>query len=386
MSSQGNEQSGHRPANHASSTTGASYETLRPITPLWRKIVGLVLLLICAATLFASYRATKIDPGLLWSNRAKASEFLLGRSVAEEDRANARAQAERFPELLATEEARDAIRSEASAAGQPMPREPALGREVRARTEKLLASQSPAEKAAIVEREYASQLSKLRGGFFPPEMEPKKLKAYGAALLETLAIALWGTLLAVILGVPLSLLAARSTLTILAPGESFQHRSLRWISRFVVRRFLDGCRGFNEFVLALIIVAVIGLGPFTGVLALFIHSVGILGKVFSDAIDSMEPGPVEGVSSTGARPLQVISFAVLPQIMPHLVSNSLLRFETNVRSATILGVVGAGGIGFLMSDKINGYQYREVCTMMVIVIVAVMLIDLVCTRLMRAVV
>lgn len=361
-------------------------DAIRPATPIWRRLVGFVLLMFCVAILVASYRETKIDPSQLWSNRGRAAEFLFGRSISSQERESARAQAERFPALLATERARDAIRDEKRTAGAPMPSEPALGREVRARAERMLASQDAAEKEAIIEREYASQLGKLRGGFFPPETDRAKLALYTSALIETLAIALWGTLLAVVAAVPLSLLAARTTLGILAPGESASHRAMRWFSRFAVRRFLDGCRGFNEFVLALIIVAVIGLGPFTGVLALFVHSVGILGKVFSDAIDAMEQGPVEGVSSTGARPLQVISFAVLPQIMPHLVSNSLLRFETNVRSATILGVVGAGGIGFLMSDKINGYQYQEVCTMMLIVIIAVTLIDLACSRLMRAVV
>ncbi len=374
------------PAGSRAESTYASAVALRPRTPLWRRILGLVLMLACVATLVASWRATKMDPGLLWSNREKAAEFLLGRTVSDADKAAARASAERFPEMLATERARELIRGEYGARGQPLPREPQLGREVRARAEALLGEKTPAERSAEVEREFARQLAQMRGGFFPPELGRKQLATYLDALVETLAIALWGTVLAVLGSIPLALIAARSTLAILAPGESTSHRVLRWLSRFVVRRFMDGCRGFNEFVLALIIVAVIGLGPFTGVLALFIHSMGILGKVFSEAIDAMEPGPVEGVASTGASPLQIISFAVVPQVMPMLVSNSLLRFETNVRSATILGVVGAGGIGFLMSDKINGYQYREVCTMMIIVIVAVSLIDLACTRLMRAVV
>jgi phosphonate transport system permease protein len=366
--------------------THGTLDTLRPRIPLWRRLTNLVLLVACLATLVASYRETSIDPGLLWSNRGKAAEFLFGRSIPERDRADARAQAERFPEMLATERARSDMRREATASGESLPREPELSKLIKARANGILAAESAQERSTIVESEYRHALSSLRGGFFPPESRPDKVGTYLRSLLETLAIAVWGTLLAVVCAVPFALLAARSTLEILAPGQSAWHKSLRWLSRFFVRRFLDACRGFNEFVLALIIVAVIGLGPFTGVLALFIHSTGVLGKVFSEAIDAMEPGPVEGVTSTGAKPLHVISYAVLPQIMPYLVSNSLLRFETNVRSATILGVVGAGGIGFLMSDKINGYQYREVCTMMIIVIIAVTLIDLLCTRLMRAVV
>lgn len=370
----------------ASRAAGPTLKGLRPRVPLWRRLVHVLLLLVCIGALVASYRTTEMDPGRLWSNRGKAAEYLFGRPVPDDERADARVQAERFPEMLATEQARTEVRSEYAAKGEPLPREPALGRQIKARAETILAAQDAEAKRGIVEREYSHAISKFRGGFFPPELGCERLVQYWHALVETLAIALWGTVLAVIGAVPLALLASRSTLAILAPGEGAWHRLLRWLSRFVVRRCLDACRGFNEFVLALIIVAVIGLGPFTGVLALFIHSTGVLGKMFSEAIDAMDHGPLEGVTSTGARPMQIISYAVLPQIMPYLVSNSLLRFETNVRSATILGVVGAGGIGFLMSDKINGYQLREVCTMMIIVVIAVCLIDLACTRLMRAVV
>jgi phosphonate transport system permease protein len=366
--------------------TAHTLQSLRPKVPAWRRGLQLALFVCCVGVLVASYRATDMNPGLLWNNRGKALEFVFGRGVPEKDRADAKAQAERFPEMLATEQARADLRSEYSAKGEPTPREPGFTREVKARADKLLAAQSTSDRQAIIDTEYSHALAKMRGGFFPPETNPEKVTQYLKSLLETLAIALWGTLLAVVAAIPLALLASRTTLGILAPGDSAWHKALRWTSRCIVRRSLDACRGFNEFVLALIIVAIIGLGPFTGVLALFIHSAGVLGKTFSEAIDAMDHGPVEGVSSTGARPLQVISYAVLPQVMPYLVSNSLLRFETNVRSATILGVVGAGGIGFLMSDKISGYQFQEVCTMMIIVIAAVTLIDLVCTRLMRAVV
>lgn len=149
----------------------------------------------------------------------------------------------------------------------------------------------------------------------------------------------------------------------------------------MVRRFLDFARGFNEFVMALIFVAIIGLGPFAGIMALFVHTTGILGKVFSEAIEAIEPRQVEAVVSTGSGSGQVISFAVIPQVMPTIVSYSLLRFESNVRSATILGFCGAGGIGFLMFDKLNGFLYREVCTMMIMVIILVSIIDYLCGKL-----
>lgn len=359
-------------------------ESLRPKLPTRRRLLRVVLFLVCIGVLVVSYRTTAISPGTLWSNRGKAVEFLFGRGVSEQDRADAKAQAERFPDMLATQQARDELRTEYASRNEPLPREPGLGRQVRARADKILASQPAGEREAIIEREYTNAVSKLKGGFFPPETDHERVTVYLGALIETVAIALWGTLLAVAGAIPLALAASRTTVEILVPGETPLRRGIRRFCRFGVRRFLDLCRGLNEFVLALIIVAIIGLGPFTGVLALFIHSTGVLGKVLSEALDSVDKGPIEGVASTGSRPLQIISFAVVPQIMPLLVSNSLLRFETNVRSASILGVVGAGGIGFLMSDKINGYQYREVCTMLVVVLAAVTLIDLACTRLMRA--
>jgi len=201
------------------------------------------------------------------------------------------------------------------------------------------------------------------------------------ALLETVAIAIWGSLFAVLAAVPVSVLAATNTLEIVCQGDSRMHRAIRWFSYFVIRRFLDFCRGFNEFVMALIFVAVIGLGPFAGVLALAIHTFGVLGKVFSEAIETIDPGQVEAVMASGAGAVQVVVFSVLPQVMPLMVSYSLLRFESNVRSATILGFCGAGDIGFLMFDKLNGYLYREVATMMIMVIISVSIIDYLCGKL-----
>ena len=109
----------------------------------------------------------------------------------------------------------------------------------------------------------------------------------------------------------------------------------------------------------------------------------MLGKVFSEGIEAIEPGQVEAVEASGASSFQTIAFSVMPQMMPLIASYSLLRFETNVRSATILGFVGAGGIGFLIFDKLNGYLYREVCTMMILVILMVTIIDYVCGHIRR---
>jgi phosphonate transport system permease protein len=350
-----------------------------------RRALQVLLWMVLAAILVASFRESKIDPVSLWTKREQASQYVFGRSLSDDDRAEARRQAERLPELMAQEQARREIQSELTKAGKPPLDSMSMAKEVAARAKLASTAMSAQQRADMVEREYARIADHKRGGYFPPELSAAKIREYLVSLAQTIAIAIWGTLLAVICAIPLSLFAARTTLGILAPGEAWHARAIRWVALTIVRRALDGCRGFNEYVLALIIVAVIGLGPFAGVLALFVHTVGVLGKVLSESIEAIDPGQIEGMSATGASPLQIVSFAVMPQIMPSVVSNSLLRFETNVRSATILGFVGAGGIGFLMYDKINGYQYREVCTMMIIVIVTVTLIDLMCSRLMRAV-
>jgi phosphonate transport system permease protein len=242
---------------------------------------------------------------------------------------------------------------------------------------------SETEKENLKEKAYQNALIEKRGGYFPPETASEKLKGYLLALLETIAIAIWGTLLAIGCAVPASLLAARNTLQLIVTGDNRWAKGIRWFCIFGVRRFLDSCRGFNEFVMALIFVAVIGLGPYAGILALWIHTFGILGKVFSEQIEAIDNGQLEALNSTGAFADQTIAFSVLPQVMPGFVSYSLLRFESNVRSATILGFVGAGGIGFLMFDKINGYLFREVCTMMLIIITSVSVIDYLCAKLRR---
>ncbi len=108
---------------------------------------------------------------------------------------------------------------------------------------------------------------------------------------------------------------------------------------------MDACRAINEMVFAMLFVVAVGLGPFAGVLALFIHTTGVLSKLLSEAVEAIEPGPVEGIRATGANKLEEILYGVLPQVMPLLISYSLYRFESNVRSATVVGMVGAGGIG-----------------------------------------
>ncbi|EEY5522184.1 phosphate/phosphonate ABC transporter permease [Escherichia coli] len=139
----------------------------------------------------------------------------------------------------------------------------------------------------------------------------------------------------------------------------------------------------NEMVFAMLFVVAVGLGPFAGVLALFIHTTGVLSKLLSEAVEAIEPGPVEGIRATGANKLEEILYGVLPQVMPLLISYSLYRFESNVRSATVVGMVGAGGIGVTLWEAIRGFQFQQTCALMVLIIVTVSLLDFLSQRLRK---
>jgi phosphonate transport system permease protein len=334
--------------------------------------------------LIFAYTWCDISPATLWENRGNAREYLFGREMNAQDKAYIEDQRRRAPEIEAQGRAR--AYQDNKYHRIPIKDQPGLEEKFK-ENEKLVArflsEMSDEEKAELRQKAYAAARDEKRGGYFPPDTGWAKVRGYLVALLETVAIAIWGTLLAVICSVPVSLLAARNTLELIIGGDGAGARALRRFCIFGVRRFLDACRGFNEFVMALIFVAVIGLGPYAGILALWIHTFGILGKVFSEQIEAVEGGQIEALASTGAGVDQTIAFSVLPQVMPGFVSYSLLRFESNVRSAAILGFVGAGGIGFLIFDKLNGYLFREVCSMMIIIIVAVGIIDYLCGNLRR---
>ena len=185
--------------------------------------------------------------------------------------------------------------------------------------------------------------------------------------LETLQMAIVGTALAIVLAAPLGLLAARNV----SP-----HPALYWGARAL----LNGLRGINEFVFALIFVAAVGLGPFPGVLALAVHTAGMLGKFYAEAIEAVDVAPIEGVQATGAGRLQTIRFAILPQIMPAVVAFNLYRFEVAVRSATVLGLVGAGGLGFALMSSMRLFKYQDVAMILVLILALVALTDLLSTR------
>lgn len=186
--------------------------------------------------------------------------------------------------------------------------------------------------------------------------------------IETIQIALWGTLLAVVMAVPVCFFAARN----LTPNLAVFH---------FTRQVFNVTRGINEIILALIFVAAVGLGPFPGVLALAVHGAGMLGKFFSESIEEIDQGPIEALRATGAGPVQTVIFGVIPQVITAWIAVVLYRFETNLRQATVLGMVGAGGIGFELVGSMKLFQYQDTATCIVVIIVMVMAADYVSTRL-----
>jgi phosphonate transport system permease protein len=183
-----------------------------------------------------------------------------------------------------------------------------------------------------------------------------------SALFETIQMAIVGTLGAVVMALPFSLLAARNT----SPHPILYNTS---------RLILNFLRAIPELVYALLFVAAVGLGPFTGVLALAFGSVGSLARVFAEAIEQIDPAQVDAVRATGANGLQTFIYAALPQAVPLFISYTIIYFEANVRHATILGLVGAGGLGFLLFKYTGTSDYDRVLGTAIVLVVAVTIID-----------
>ncbi|RAK57491.1 phosphonate ABC transporter, permease protein PhnE [Phenylobacterium deserti] len=205
----------------------------------------------------------------------------------------------------------------------------------------------------------------------------ENMRQYGAELLKpdfthwriyvqqmwlTIQIALWGTALAVVLAVPFGLACSRNVSPV-------------WLQQ-PMRLLMNLLRSIPDLVIGTLFIVAVGLGPFAGVLALAINTGGVLAKLFSEAVESIDKGPVEGVRATGATKLQEVVWGVIPQVAPLWTSYALYRFESNSRSATVLGLIGAGGIGQVLFESLNGFQYGELAAIVVVIVVAVSLIDL----------
>ncbi|PMR74507.1 phosphonate ABC transporter, permease protein PhnE [Billgrantia endophytica] len=205
------------------------------------------------------------------------------------------------------------------------------------------------------------QLGMLIRFMFPPSIDGVMWE-FMKAIFETLAMAFIGTLFAALIAVPFAFLSARNVLRF-SPG------------RFFVRRGMDFLRGVDQLVWALVFVRAVGLGPLAGVMAIIISDIGTLAKLFSEAVEGADRKPGEGVAANGGNTLQCARFGILPQVLPMFISSTLYIFESNIRSATILGIVGAGGIGYQLSERIRGHHWEEVATILLMILFTVYLID-----------
>jgi phosphonate transport system permease protein len=214
----------------------------------------------------------------------------------------------------------------------------------------------------------------IAGLMLPPEPRDwAHLGVFSRALAETVAIALLGTLFAAIISLPIGFLAARNVTT-------------QRIVRFLSRRSLDTIRSVDILVWALIWVNVVGLGPFAGALAIMTADIGTFGKLFSEAIEAADRKPVEGITSAGGGRLLGIRFGIIPEVFPVLASQVLYLFESNTRSASIIGIVGAGGIGLQLAEAIRTLELQETSFIILMILVTVIAIDALSSRLRFAVI
>lgn len=213
------------------------------------------------------------------------------------------------------------------------------------------------------------RLVEIAGLMLPPDPGSwAHVRIYAVSLVETVAIAFLGTLSAAVLAVPVALLAARNV-------------TAQRVVRFLARRSLDTVRSVDILVWALIWINVVGLGPFAGALAIMTADLGSFGKLFSEAIEAVDRKPVEGIASTGGSHILGIRFGILPEVFPVLASQVLYYFESNTRSATIIGIVGAGGIGLHLAEAIRTLELQQTSFIILMILVTVAAIDFVSSQL-----
>jgi phosphonate transport system permease protein len=206
----------------------------------------------------------------------------------------------------------------------------------------------------------------------PPDPGPRTL-TFLHALGETLAIAFLGTAIAAVMALPLAMLAAKNVVA-------------NRIVHFLARRSLDTIRSIDALIWALIFINVVGLGPFAGILAIAVSDIGSFGKLFSEAIEGADKRPVEGVVAAGGSRLEAFRFGMFPQVLPVMASQVLYYFESNTRSATIIGIVGAGGIGLYLANEIQQAEWQKVAFIILMILVTVAIIDWVSSRLRFAII
>ena len=218
----------------------------------------------------------------------------------------------------------------------------------------------------------AGPIEKFISEMFPPDLSTRTLQTTGKGILETFQMSFLGALIGAVLAFPLAALATAESST---AGASRGERLLRLVPYHISRFILNVFRSVPDILWALVFVVALGLGPFPGTLALAVHSAGILGKLYSETLEAVPSRPVEALRATGAGTLQAFLFGRLPQAMSGFTSLTLYQWECNIRSATILGFVGAGGIGQQILISMNLFDYPKVATLVGATIIVVLLVD-----------
>lgn len=243
------------------------------------------------------------------------------------------------------------------------------------------------EPASLFARDGLGQIWDYATRLFPPDLSETALREAGVGALETFAISFAGSVLAVCLALPLALLTAR---TMLYQGVLYEGRPLGPRARAFrlgvyagAKSLLNLLRTIPEILWALIFVFMVGLGPFPGVLALGFHTGGVLGKLFGEVLEDVDPRPLEALQSTGASRLRILLYGVLPQAAPQCISYALYRWEVNIRAAAILGFVGAGGLGQRVHIAISLFLEHQLLTLILAIYVMVTLVDGLSTYLRR---
>lgn len=233
--------------------------------------------------------------------------------------------------------------------------------------------------ASLLGGEGLAQIVLYVRNLFPPDLSSAAVRDAASGAVETFAISLIGSLLAVVIALPLSLVATR---TLLYRGILFEARppapgakALRVALYAAGKAVLNLLRTIPEIVWALIFVFMVGLGPFPGVLALGFHTGGVLGKLFGEALEDVNPAPLEALQTTGASRFRILVYGVLPQALPQLVSYALYRWEVNIRAAAMLGFVGAGGLGQRIYVTISLFQEHQLLTLIFAIYLIVTLVD-----------
>jgi phosphonate transport system permease protein len=215
-------------------------------------------------------------------------------------------------------------------------------------------------------------IERFVSGMFPPDLSARTLQTTGKGVLETFQMSFLGALIGAVIAFPLAAFATAEEAT---TGASRAERLLRVIPYHLSRFVLNVFRSVPDILWALVFVVALGLGPFPGTLALAVHSAGILGKLLSETLEAVPSHPVEALRATGAGALQAFLFGRLPQAISGFTSLTLYQWECNIRSATILGFVGAGGIGQQILISMNLFDYPKVATLVGATIIAVLLVD-----------